>query len=65
MIALATQEPEFLVSLRSAPVRTLSAYGLVLREPEMDELFAYLIANAGLSDADIISDLTDTELARW
>jgi hypothetical protein len=57
LLILATNDLEFLRSVRYAPASTLSRYGFTLRNGEMDGVFSYLIRNAGLSDEQIVGDL--------
>ena len=57
LLVLAVNDPNFLNRIRNDPASTLSSYGLTLRDPEMDEVFRYLIDNAGSTDEEIIGEL--------
>lgn len=59
LITLGINDPNFLNNVREYPASTLSGYGLTLGDEELDEVFRYLIANVGLSNEEITSDLRE------
>jgi len=67
LLILATNDPDFRRDVKYAPASTLSRYGLVLRDEEMDGVFGYLLRNADLSDEEILRDLESflTQERRW